>query len=88
MLNSRKPKIGDLIVEHVDEDGTLETHTSSARHIGIITEILLDKYGFQRHVMIEWCIKPKGYSDSWGYCGTNISNQYKRFSIIRKGTCL
>ena len=86
-MHTRTPKLGDIIIEHTDKNGLECFPGCGSSFIGLITEIHLDKYGGQRHVLIDWANeKPPEYNDAWGYSGLNIHNMYNRFTLIRQGT--
>jgi|TARA_R110000824_G_scaffold351344_7_gene538385 hypothetical protein len=76
MRKSRMPKIGDLIVQR----------QHSLSYIGLVREIIRDKYGHQRNVYIEWAgNSPPVYREEHGYDGINIHNCRQEFDVIRKG---
>ena len=86
MREKRIPKLGDIIIEHTDKEGYACLCNSDAGYIGFVTDIHLDKYGHQKHVMIDWSKEsPPEYNEAWGYSGMNIHNQLRRFTLIRGG---
>jgi hypothetical protein len=73
--------IGDLIVE-TDEK-------TSDQYYGLVRDIVLDSWGHQRHVYIEWSgDTPRHYQKEHGYSGVNIHNIRSRYKVIRNGVSL
>jgi uncharacterized protein (UPF0276 family) len=73
--------IGDLIVETDEKDG--------AQYYGLVCDIVLDSWGHQRHVHIEWSgATPRNYRKEYGYSGVNIHNVRRRYKVIRNGVNL
>ena len=68
------PQIGDLIVQ--DE-----------KHYGLVRDIVLDTWGHQRSVFIEWSDnnQPHDYNTKHGHAGVNIHNLRSKFRVIREG---
>ena len=74
--NRRMPRIGDLIIRKED----------NMRYMGLVREIVNDKWGHQRSVFIEWSsCPPREYNQDYGYAGVNIHNCRAQFDVIRDG---
>ena len=88
-IESRMPQIGDLLVvqcRDTDYHAHCSCHTEKERHVGLVREIDHDSYGHQKHVRVEWANKPPvNYRDEHGYCGVNIHNIRREFTVIRNG---
>ena len=70
------PRIGDLIIRKED----------NMRYMGLVREIVKDKWGHQRSVFIEWSgFPPRNYNQDHGYAGVNIHNCRDQFDVIRDG---
>lgn len=78
-MRHRQPAVGDLVIK------TLEGESYS----GIVREIALDRWGFQRNVWIVWPKNkpPPDYREKSGYSGINIVNGNGRgeYLIFRDG---
>ena len=89
MMNSRMPRIGDLLIttcRKTEYNAQCVCQHSSEKHVGIVREIQRDRYGHQKHVMIEWSSTPPlNYREKYGYHGTNIHNIRSEFTIVREG---
>ena len=83
MRQSRRPKLGDILVVTPDFRRKLGF---TERYVGVVYEIRLDKWGHQNNVFVSWQqdIAPN-YNREHGYCGVNIHNLRSEFKIIRKG---
>ncbi len=65
--------MGDMIVQN-------------DKHIGLVRDIKLDKWGHQRSVFIEWSGDvPRDYNPEYGYAGVNIHNCRRDFKVLRNG---
>lgn len=86
---SRMPRIGDVIVETelLSRWETAAPSDVGKKWIGVVYDIILDDYGHQRNVFIEWSThsKPHNYNIKHGYGGTNIHNLRDRFRVVRDG---
>ena len=84
---SRMPQIGDLLfVNWLAREG------EQGLAVGIVSRILKDNYGHQKHVFVEWSTSSPpaglpvvGYREEYGYCGINIHNWRRGFKVIRDG---
>ena len=89
MMNSRMPRIGDLLITKCREteyNARCVCQHSSEKHVGFVREIQRDCYGHQKHVLIEWSSTPPiNYLEEYGYNGTNIHNIRSEFTIVREG---
>ena len=89
MRQSRMPQIGDLLLTtcpKVLHTSTCICRSKNEKHIGIVHEIELDKYGHQNNVHVMWSsLPPPNYREKYGYAGVNIYNLRSLFTIIRDG---
>ena len=83
MRQSRHPKLGDLLVV------TPERRPGANRYVGMVSRIVLDKWGHQNNVFVIWQgnIAPN-YNRLHGYAGTNIHNLRSEFEVIRSGVSI
>jgi len=76
MNTNRTPSIGDMLIVKSD----------SSNIIGIIHNIMLDKWGHQKNVWVQWAdARPSNYNPIHGYSGMNIHNLRSEFDIVRNG---
>ena len=69
-------KVGDVVVYD---------YKSEYPYLGVISDIELDKYGYQHKVFILWQnSQPRNYNADVGYCGFNIRNLRHDFQVIRQ----
>ena len=89
MQGDRTPQVGDLLIvtsQFRKHDLGCITGTNIQKHSGIIYDIVLDKWGHQGNVFVQWTNGyPPSYNHQHGYSGTNIHNLRSEFQIIRKG---
>jgi len=87
-MNSRMPKIGDLLIVRPDSRRSQCIVGADMRdYIGIVYKIEHDKWGHQEKVHVQWSSDtPPNYNHNHGYAGTNIHNLRSEFRVIRNGT--
>mgnify|MGYP003153827141 CR=1 FL=1 len=83
MRETRRPKIGDLVM--VLTDGSRDEKILENPCVGIVYKLNFDSWGHEK-ALIEWTNDqyPKDYR-STGYSGVNIHNLRRKFKIFRNG---
>lgn len=82
---NRKPITGDVLIVKPCT-WTIQPDSDVRSYMGIIYDIVLDKWGHQNNVFVHWSSDvPPNYNPSHGYAGTNIHNQLHEFDIVRNG---
>ena len=87
MRQSRRPKLGDLLVVTPDSrNRTLGQVDVNAKYVGMVYKIVLDKWGHQSKVFVSWQGDASpNYNHQHGYAGVNIHNLRSEFKVIRNG---
>ncbi len=83
----RNPQVGDMIINKFDIDRASQQGMPGPKDfVGIVYEILHDKWGHANKVRIQWSNGfPPGYNEHYGYMGVNIHNLRHEFDVVRNG---